>query len=167
MSIQVYPVVLFLILESIHLGTCTRDKLEPRSYRQTKAYQYFPEVPEWLSASITSQVQDQLTVTNTSMVLMNGDTCRVNNWVLIQSLHTDGQRQAQTVAQVHEICQFIRLSSGSQRVSQPAILLQCANLSWDDQLYRMPAVTLSDHWELLQITVCHFMPQLPPGNCYL
>jgi hypothetical protein len=39
----------------VHPGTCTRDKLEPCSYRQTKAYQYFPEVLERLSMATTPQ----------------------------------------------------------------------------------------------------------------
>ncbi|KAH9017677.1 hypothetical protein EDB85DRAFT_1816604, partial [Lactarius pseudohatsudake] len=97
------------------------------------------------------RAQERLVATNTSMVLTNGDACRVNDWVLIDPLHAEGQRR--TVAQVQEILQFI--GSSAQQASRPdAILLQRANLTWDTsaQLYRMPVVMLSDDWELLQIT---------------
>ncbi|KAH9040605.1 hypothetical protein EDB84DRAFT_1436749 [Lactarius hengduanensis] len=122
---------------SNRFGTCTHDKSEARSYRQTNAYRYFPAVLERLSVATNSHVQEWLTATNTSMVLMNGDACQVNSWVLIDPPHAEGQRR--TVAQA----------------SQPdAILLQRANISWDAsaQLYRMPAVILTDDWELLRIT---------------
>ncbi|KAH9045528.1 hypothetical protein EDB85DRAFT_1852863, partial [Lactarius pseudohatsudake] len=122
-----------------------------RSYRQTNAYRYFPAVLERLSAATNSHVQERLTATNTSMVLMNGDACQVNSWVLIDPPHAEGQRR--TVAQVREILQFVE--SSTQQASQPdAILLQRTNISWDAsaQLYRMPAVILTDDWELLRIT---------------
>ncbi|KAH9009334.1 hypothetical protein EDB84DRAFT_1446325, partial [Lactarius hengduanensis] len=135
---------------SNRFGTCTRDKLDARSYHQTKAYTYFPVVLERLSAAAIPRAQERLVATNTSMVLTNGAT-RVNDWVLIDPLHAEGQRR--TVAQVQEILQFI--GSSAQQASRPdAILLQRANLTWDTsaQLYRMPVVMLSDDWELLQIT---------------
>ncbi|KAI9438663.1 hypothetical protein H4582DRAFT_2076295 [Lactarius indigo] len=136
---------------SNRFGTCTRDKLKPRSYDQTRAYKYFPTVSERLSATTNPCARDRLTATNTSMVLTNGDTCQVNDWVLIDPPHAEGQRRS--VAQVHEIIQFI--GSSAQQASRPdAILLQCANATWDGnaQPYRMPVVVPSDNWELLQIT---------------
>jgi len=86
--------------------------------------------------------------TNGAVTLLNGDTCKIDQWVLVRP---DGN--APKIFCIREILQ--RVGSDNEKRSHPdAILLQKGAVSGFAAPYRMPSVSLEDQWTLLPLEVC-------------
>ena len=123
-------------------GTCVIDEQHPRPYSQTEMAHHFP----------TSSAPPLSTYcTGVSMTLLNGDTCRIGDWVLFTS-------NADNVAapSLGRICEIIVSADAAsvQRHPRPdAILVQRADITPCMGPYRMPSVRLSSNWVVLNVLV--------------
>ena len=129
-------------------GTCVLDKQAPRPYDHTKMAWHFPIFPSSLSSTLHAAY-----CTATSVMLLNGDVCRIGDWVLF-SLPTDNI-EAPALGRIHEIV----VSSGgadAQQYPRPdAILLQQATIAEWAPYYRMPRVSISGNWAVISVSVSH------------
>ncbi len=124
-------------------GTCVLDKHDSRPYSCTKTASHLPTfIP--LSTSSTF-------FTATSMVLINGDVCCVNEWVLFKPSvrHTGGP----SLGCVREVLVPTGATPTQQNPRLGIILLQQSDITACVMPYRMPGVQLSNNFLILGISV--------------
>ncbi|KAH8983089.1 hypothetical protein EDB86DRAFT_3066391 [Lactarius hatsudake] len=134
-----------------HGGTCVLDKQAPRPYGHTIMARHFPTFPPSLSLSPSPSLAY---FAATSMTLLNGDICRLGDWVLF-SLFA-GSMRPPVLGRVHEIVISSDVT-GTPRYPKPdVILLQQADIAGCVGPYRVPGITVGDNWAAVDIVhQCH------------
>jgi len=133
-------------------GTCVLDKQSQRPYGHTDMAHHFPTfVPPSPSHSIY--------FTATSVTLLNGDVCRIGDWVLF-SLSAGNSTETPTLGRIHEII-VDAARIGTQQYPRPdAILLQQANIAEWVEPYRMPRVSVSNNWAIVNVMVSGLLSEI-------
>ncbi|KAH9071129.1 hypothetical protein EDB83DRAFT_2221412 [Lactarius deliciosus] len=118
----------------------------PRPYGHTIMARHFPTFPPSLSLSPSPSLAY---FAATSMTLLNGDVCRLGDWVLF-SLFV-GSTRPPALGRVHEIVVSSDVT-GTPRYPKPdAILLQQADVAGCVGPYRVPGITVGDNWAAVDI----------------
>lgn len=135
-------------------GSCEPDSLPWRPYHATETGHQFPN-------ALSSLPQETLNGNNfrtcNAVILMNGDKCIPDQWVLIHSR----AHHAPIIAQMKEAIQ--RRGSPADISSTPdAILLQCGKLQEIVKPYSMPSVRHDVSFLLLPIEVSHVFNRMEP-----
>lgn len=127
----------------IYGGTCVLDRLDARPYSSTETARHFSTfIPTPASPTFFTAL---------SMVLTNGDVCRVSDWVLFKFGLRD--TSAPGLACVREITVPVGPTPTPQYPRPGVILLQQADVTACDDPYRMPGVQLSGNYIILGISV--------------
>lgn len=124
-------------------GTCVPKKRTLRPYGDTDMARHFPTFIPPTSLSLSN------VFTAISMTLLNGDVCRVGEWVLF-SLSTNNT-EAPVLGRIHEI--VVDMARSQQYPRPDAILLQQADVGEPVEHYRMPSVSVSNNWVVVNIVV--------------
>lgn len=113
--------------------------------------------PDAIPHASPQELQSNSFKTSHRVVLLNGDTCVVGNWVLVRHPHSDSPR----VCQIAEILQ--RVGHENDRLSRPdVILLQQGSISGFVEPYRMPGISVSNQWMLIPLQVSIYYMRSPP-----
>lgn len=127
------------------LGKFTPDKIGLRPYAATKTGQQFPNALPQTSIKV---LKSNSFFTSKSVVLFNGDSVDINQWVLARL----GDGATARVFRVEEIVNEI--GSPKTRCSiADAVLLRFCTLGEYVQPLRMPRVKLLDEFLLLPVAV--------------
>jgi len=84
-----------------------------------------------------------------SMTLLNGDICRIDNWVLYS--HSAGITEAPALGRIREI--VVDVARTEKHPRPDAILLQQADIAEWVKPYQMPRVIIGNNWAAVEITV--------------
>lgn len=126
-------------------GTSIRDQGPERPFTATQTGRQFPNA---LPDASPAFLQSNSFYTNKSVVLFNGDTCLVGQWVLIRN----GAGGAPRVVRIEEILN--QIGTSNSRWSRPdAILVQCGSINGYAQASHMPMVAIDNNLLLLPIHV--------------
>jgi hypothetical protein len=134
---------------SSRFGTCVpNNKQACRPYGHTDMAHYFPVSvsPPLLALSSLSR---STCFTAISMTLLNGDVCRIGDWVLYS--HSADNTEAPALGRIREV--LIDVARTEQRPRPDAILLQQADITEWIKPYQMPRVSISNNWAAVDIAV--------------
>ena len=135
-SLSLYNVPTFEIKLS-PAGTLTTDREDPRMFSQTRAGQ------KLRGSDIATT---RIFRTGKSVIILNGDTCRPGQSVIVQGNHS------YNIARVEEILQEI----GSEAYNQgkaDAVLVQTLDITGTSERLRMPQLTIANHYILMRTDV--------------
>jgi hypothetical protein len=133
-----------------YVGTCVLDKQPLRPYGDTDMARHFPTFPPSLSHLPSPPSPHPTFLTARSLTSVNGDICRKGDWVLYSpsTMYTG----APALGRIHEIVVSLDVA-GAQFPRPDPILLQQADIAqWVDH-YRMPMVSVSSGWAVVNIEV--------------
>jgi hypothetical protein len=131
----------------VSVGQCLRDSLPLRPYTATETGQHFPDALASLPRNI---LEGDNFRTCKSVVLFNGDICKIGDWVLAVNRTTG---ESPTVACVREIIQR-KDSEADMCLCPDAILLECGIIGESVMSYSMPSVRAHGEFLLYPIEVC-------------
>jgi hypothetical protein len=84
--------------------------------------------------------------------LVNGDTCRIGNWVLFKS--NEGSEGVPALGRIHEIVILPGPAPGSMEQSMhTVVLLQQMDIGVCVEPYQMPAISFGNNWVVLDVSV--------------
>lgn len=127
-------------------GTCVLDKQAPRPYSHTDMARYFPENP----SSPPPSPSPSAYFTAASMTLLNGDVCRIGDWILYSLSAGD----TEAPAYLGRIWEIIVATNRTQQYPKPdAILLQQAIIAECVEPYKMPMIRITDNWVAAEVQV--------------
>lgn len=132
-------------------GTCILDKQAPRPYGNMDMARHFPIFPPSTLTSASPSPSCLTYSTATSVTLLNGDVCRIGDWVLFSD--SAGNTDAPALGRIREIIVLSDVAGTQQYPRPDAILLQRADIGGWVEPYRMPRVSLSDNWAVANIIV--------------
>jgi len=131
-------------------GTCVLDKQAQRAYDHTDMAHHFPtSIPSLALLSPSPSHSNYFTAR--SMTLLNGDVCRIGDWVLFSL--SAGNTEAPALGRIHEIIISIDVARTQQYPRPDGILLQQADIAEWVEPYRMPRISVSDNWTAADIMV--------------
>jgi hypothetical protein len=130
--------------EPIPAGLFTSDKQDARIFSQTKAGQKL----QGLGVEAT-----RLFKTGKSVVIVNGDTCRPGQSVIVQGTHS------WNIARVEEILQEVGSDAYNQGKAD-ALLVQTLDITGTSERLQMPQLSTADHYILMRTDVSnvHIFP---------
>ena len=134
-----------LLLAICIIGTYSPDKAKQAgSVLDTHIGHIFPQVAQQFPANVAFE-------TCKSVLLINGDMCKVGNWVLISRPSLDGSSQY-VPCKVVEILRYMQQVEG---VHSFLILLQLANVIGFVAPYQMPQLQLHNNYYLENLEVTY------------
>jgi hypothetical protein len=125
------------------IGTCILDKREPCPYNHTEMAKIFPT----LFPTPTSSCRRGL-----SIGLINGDRCRVGNWVLFKSDASGAV--APKLGHVKEIVILTcPTATSTEQLTRTVVLLQHMDIGACVEPYQMPAISFGNQWVAVDVSV--------------
>jgi hypothetical protein len=134
-------------------GTCVLDKQPHRPYAHTDAAH---RCPTFAPSPALPPLSHSTYLTARSMTLLNGDVCRIGDWVLF---YLSSNTEAPALGRIHEI--LISTDVVEKQYPRPdIILLQQADISEWVEPYRMPRISASNNWAAAGITVSGLLAEI-------
>jgi hypothetical protein len=90
--------------------------------------------------------------TCTSVVIWNGDKCKVDNWVLVSTSSVEGQLKY-VPCKVKEILKHVQYNGPDKFCKSFGILLQHAKVLDHISPYQMPQICLEDEYSIATLDV--------------
>lgn len=142
-------------------GTCVLDQQAQRPYGRTDMAHHFPTfIPSPLLAlpSPSPSPSHSTYFTAASMTLSNGDVCRIGDWILFSL--SASNTEAPALGRIHEII-VDEARTGTQQYPRPdAILLQQADIAEWVEPYRVPRISVSNNWAVVDIMVSGLLSEI-------
>lgn len=136
-----------------HFGTCVLNKQAQHPYSNTDTAHHFPT----FTPVLASLPMHSTYFTAKSMTLLNGDVCRIGDWVLFSLF---AGTEAPTLGHVHEILVSTSVSKTQQYPRPDVILLQQAVIAEWVEPYQMPRISISNNWAVANITVSGLLSKI-------